>query len=416
MPTSAPPTHELPAPPPTGTLPSPPSLNRNLSTTSSLARSRVHQDPKHIVNKGSHRSLKKASSQQSLTARSPSQSVSSPSPPSEQPISGERILRKQRSFHHPRIPIPSIPLPLRPAPNVADHAIHAEGSALSDSKRGSTNGQPGRKRLFSGSGGRRPSTSHTEDDTRSLFSLKSDTHLPFNALEPSNSQSSFWEDGSSHPAPASPSVPDYAPQQIMSPAEMLKLEQSLQMESELQPRRRGMSVVSQSTVASSHTFESAVSTRSLTGWTGTGNGQNRIVSPKIHVPSSPGPTAQFSPPIASPSQTSIDTLETGMVGLAPPPRSWSRPSKPSSQQPEPVPDVLPLSPPPRKHVRRPTGERPIEKAMHRRSIMRKPSFLDIGGEGSSDEDNTDLPDVDGNSGSFLDFARESFDSTRTIEE
>jgi len=55
----------------------------------------------------------------------------------------------------------------------------------------------------------------------------------------------------------------------------------------------------------------------------------------------------------------------------------------------------------------------VEKALHRRSIARKPSFLDINDD--TDEDDSDGLQDGSMHGSFLDLARESFDSVRTEE-
>jgi hypothetical protein len=52
----------------------------------------------------------------------------------------------------------------------------------------------------------------------------------------------------------------------------------------------------------------------------------------------------------------------------------------------------------------------VEKSLHRRSILRKPSFLDIG----DDSDQATESEVDELvTGSFLDLARESFDTIRS---
>lgn len=53
----------------------------------------------------------------------------------------------------------------------------------------------------------------------------------------------------------------------------------------------------------------------------------------------------------------------------------------------------------------------MEKIIHRRSIMRKPSFLDIDDE--SEDEVTAIPPGSDIGDSFIDFARESFDTIRS---
>ncbi|TFK56683.1 hypothetical protein OE88DRAFT_1650105 [Heliocybe sulcata] len=196
--------------------------------------------------------------------------------------------KKQRSFHHPRIPLPPLPH-LRPSHSNASGGslmsshYHADSttSTLTDQRKNSTPAMsfpsfpslsisnnsseknlsrpdnsiarphtPVRKRLFSGSSLRRtPSAqahSPSEDDTRSVFSLTMENEsrpsgLYASPMSPNESVASFWDDGDAIASRSGALSPrpqaDYVPQQIMSPADMLKLEAMVQQEQEERVRR-----------------------------------------------------------------------------------------------------------------------------------------------------------------------------------
>lgn len=192
--------------------------------------------------------------------------------------------KKQRSFHHPRIPLPPLPH-LRqshhsagsPPVSQSSH-YHADSttSTITDNRRGSTptmtfpsfsslsistnpseksldksSSSPGRphtpvrKRLFSGSSLRRTPSSqaHTpsEEDTRSVLSLTLEDGRPggmyAHQLSPNDSVASFWEDGEGNTIAVLPKPQtEYVPQQIMSPADMLALEAIVQQEQDERAR------------------------------------------------------------------------------------------------------------------------------------------------------------------------------------
>ncbi|KAJ7596626.1 hypothetical protein C8J56DRAFT_816458 [Mycena floridula] len=395
-PVSAPPVQELPSPPnQAGPGPSM-LLNREvaMANQSYVPRPKVTD----VDDKGSSKSLRKQLSQHSLVKNTRPPSV--PSTPSEPIV--EKTIHKQRSFHHPRIPLPSIPLP---------HRHHSTASASKDdteSRRGSTSGST-RKRLFSTSSAR-PSTSNgasMEDDARSILSLATaDNHgslsktlsLSTASVSANNFQSSFWDETPSSPGP---SVSEWTPQRIMSPAEMAKVEARVN-ETEKMYRKRGLSVVSSPTSITSdedsfslYSPQHALPSRS-----------NSVLSksPSFFQRTS---HSSSTPPLSSSTHSSLPIDSPRLISLAPPPRSWTRPSSSSNSE---AAGFLPLTPPPRKPRRKPSAE--TVSRDKRRSIMRKPSFLDIGDDKDTDEEN--IAPVVG--GSFLDLARESFDTLRSTDD
>ncbi|ESK98141.1 hypothetical protein Moror_387 [Moniliophthora roreri MCA 2997] len=407
------------------------------------------------------RTLKRATSQQSLKGSN----GSSFSRTVTEPI--EKAPRKQRSFHHPRIPLPPMPMPLRHTNsfnNSPSQSAEFSTASTGEGKRDSTSGPsstPVRKRLFSASSLRRPSTSHSpasitaEDDVRSIFSLSMDSpernlYMTSSRPTPNPQSASFWEDPDPPSSPQATHV-DYTPQQIMSPADMLKFEASVQ-ESLSSSRARGLSVVSSSTVLSTSESEYAPSVMSLQpppsvmSQNSLGspqelgrshslvgrdfNGGTNMLYSKSRPSTSQGPAYLHSP---------IDSVESfspfspssspppEFVSLPPPPRprrgtalhTHSNTPPPSASASD-VPALKPLAPPPRKQSL-PT---PTHKQMSRRSIMKKPSFLHI------DDDVPDQsrplptpppPPPSRSTGakllkhedSFLDFARESLDTLRS---
>lgn len=280
--------------------------------------------------------------------------------------------RKQRSFH--RLPVPAVPLQL-PATEPS---------------------QPGRKRLFSSSSSRRPSqSSPVADDVRSLYGTEPERI--------SLTSASYWIDTDQPQTPTH----EYTPQQIMSPAEMLQVEASVDA-SYHHPRPRGDSIVSASALSDvEHDF--GFSPPSLHG---ASRRQSDIDHRDPSVRSMPvSPAAAMYYPTLTPEPPSPPIL----MSLPPPPRrTKSRTSSVSSHAQSDA--VSPLSPPPRRVLRPKVS---AEKRMHRQSLLRKPSFLDIDDEGDRDHSPPSVvtrqrpPAMVTRQHSFLDLTRESFDSMRS---
>ncbi|KAI5836527.1 hypothetical protein K523DRAFT_225557 [Schizophyllum commune Tattone D] len=388
------------------------------------------------------RTLKKSISHQALVKKSPAPTV--PTPPPER--DADRQPRKQRSFHHPRTPLSSpqttnASLPGTPDASTADHRRSGPGST--------------RKRLFSGSSMRRPSTSQgpeTDEDVRSVFSLPlAAEHVQRAPLSLSafHQPSSFWDEGPSEPSrPTSPpstqqqqqqQQQEYTPQHIMSPADMLKVEASmaLEEEAERQPyiRQRGNSILSSSTCLSDETGEEEYPP-SVHRLTAVPSRSTSMVSRKStgSVPQVSRPSTATNSSAASFRQRSEEQLFLSPQALPPPPRR----NRPSTRQGPPAPPApgppppeteaeaseavdgfSPLSPPPRKIL---SAKKSMERVTQRRSIMRKPSFLSFDVEDEDDASDGELETDSINhifegagdtQDSFLDLARESFDSTRS---
>lgn len=154
-----------------------------------------------------------------------------------------KILKKQRSQHRLGLPPLSLGLKYTQATNatsvpslpVPSTTLPTEPRGGNTSYHSSTPVVPTRKRVFSGSSLRRPSTSSDvpnsshEDDVRSLFSLRSDHEMFTNASPlkpwPTNVSisASCWDDQ----PPLSPVRSDYTPQKIMSPEDQAKVEAEL---------------------------------------------------------------------------------------------------------------------------------------------------------------------------------------------
>ncbi|KAF8078851.1 hypothetical protein FPV67DRAFT_1775958 [Lyophyllum atratum] len=385
------------------------------------------------------RTLKKALSHQSLGRRAHSSSGHAPITPPEPPMP-LKAPRKQRSFHQPKVPMPAVPSSLQCTNSTRSQAsaTPTESRPIVEQRRGSAGGItiPGRKRLFSGSSNRRPSTSQCifpDDDSRSVFSVRSDPDKSAGTsffksmgqpLSPTAS-TSFWDEPSHEPPTSLQSMGhEYTPQQILSPAEMAKLEASVE-ESSIHGRARGLSILSTSTMVTldgddeyiSGGGPSPVSTDSIRetahGLMARSNSlmhRGLAVPPRLSLRPSTSQASMTVPLIPDPRAPRSTPTTASVTSLPPPPRR-SRP-RPAFIPDEP-PTITPLPPPPgRKYIRPKIS---VEKALHRRSIMRKPSFLDI-------DDDTDDKDTDVDSsetppsGSFLDLARESFDTVRSISE
>ncbi|KAH8835483.1 hypothetical protein DL96DRAFT_1574432 [Flagelloscypha sp. PMI_526] len=406
------------------------------------------------------RTLKKALSHQSLR-KPPAPLTPNPSSASSTPPltpSSEKSIKKQRSFHHPKIPLPPLPSALRTQSSSAGHAFAQSPdlqSDLKDSKRSSALSSSSRKRLFSGSGLRRPSTASsvlahsTEDDARSILSMQSDVDHHRTAAP--SIKSVLRDDVGSPDRPATSSgissAADYTPQRILSPADMYIIEASMSSESSptqspteqrLGPRPRGLSSSSSRTTLTeggniSYSTSLAPSNASVRS--------HRSAGAVGRVPSnaSLNPTRH----VSRPSQSLEDLVDRHdripspppqLISLPPPPRprrsttssfsstrstsGMSTVSTASSGQTT-VDRYMPLSPPPPSARTNRGPPSSMEKALHRRSIMRKPSFLEID-DTDVDDDESDAEVLTSKmksavqpiSSSFLDLARESFDTVR----
>ncbi|KAJ6504414.1 hypothetical protein DFH09DRAFT_1102001 [Mycena vulgaris] len=318
------------------------------------------------------RTLKKSVSHQSLTKRGQSSSASSSAAPLPEPAS-IKAPRKQRSFHQQRLPVPAMPLQLPLSEQ------RATDPALST-----------RKRLFSVSSSRRPSQSTIPiaDDARSLSAASEPDRGP---------PSSCWIDIDQPPRSPSSAVHEYTPQQIMSPAEMLKVEASVNAAYQ---RPRGESIISSSTSMSMSDFENDFG---LSPTSSFGGGRSR--SKSDHPSMRSGSTSEQ----ANSQEMFYNTMAPQppsppiLMSLPPPPRrAKPRTASLSRSQSE----VAQLSPPPRKNVRPKIS---VEERLHRQSIMRKPSFLDI------DDEMDREPPALMRQASFLDLTRGSFDSIRSVD-
>lgn len=394
----------------------------------------------------SPRTLKKSTSIHSLSASS---YHASPPPTSPPDLPNNKPSRKHKNFY-PRLPIPPLPSAIRPTTSPThfpEFGSNDHDHAIAEQRRGSTASSV-RKRLFSSASRDRdrPSTnqpmSPKEDDTFSLFSLRSDNeshlspHKPWlgnGVTKQSNSTASYWDEGVNESTPVSP-LRTHVPQSIMSKAELAKLEETMvssNNHSNNPPMRsRGLSVLSASTMASEldvhipiglsppprptskpgpiRLSSTSLKAKSLPPPIMTGKNQspsrpllfrNDDDNDSLIIPLSTTvaefPVRSHSPPLA-------------MQGLPPPPRPRrarlvSEPEPPKAKAKATPPPPLSV---PKKKFSSIRSKVSMESVMHRQSLLRKPSFLDI-------EDDSD-PEAD-NQGpsSFLDLARESFDTVQT---
>jgi hypothetical protein len=387
------------------------------------------------------RTLKKALSHQSLVKHIPSSQSPLSTPLTERVV--EKIPRKQRSFHQPKVPIPPVPPPMHHANSFGSQPLIPSSSTSTpviEQRRGSAGGisTSGRKRLFSGSSSlRRPSTSQcimSEDDSLSVFSVRSDQDSRpgvsfFNPLSPTPT-SSFWDENGHETAPTSPNpaAHEYTPKQIMSPAEMAEVEASVE-ESSTHIRKRGLSILSASTIMTTDGDEETASTnlapQPLVWDTGKPDSllarstslldKGLTVPPRLGLrPSTSQANMTTSASVATPKSPSptLRPPSHAMTSLPPPPRPRQRPMVVPQSTSEDRVVVTSLPPPPARRYLRPKVS--VEKALHHRSIMRKPSFLEI--DDDTDKESDDESTREPMNSSFLDLARESFDTVRTISE
>ncbi|KAI0669747.1 hypothetical protein C8Q78DRAFT_976217 [Trametes maxima] len=509
--------------------------------------------------------LKKMSSQSNLSQRHSATSIASSASHDDAaahsittPQPHGKAARKQRSFQATRVPLPPLPGFRHSGtssahPSASAETLPAPSSPVVEPRRSSVTSP--RKRLFSGSSARRSTSSHgpaspsTEDDSRSVFSIDTDSrpgtgsaaldHITLSfgaagaplALMTRNaciSPSSMWEGagggGGSGDASKRTSQSEYVPQYIMSPAEQLKLAEKLEHEKaarrgmagpeseerkpklDLQPGDFGVTFRggksqdrTDDAAQRSRSRSNSVMSHASTGTLAFGNsgGESSRVSRGASIMSSKSASSGWQRPATTPRKMSlVDSVRsparsTSMltrVATKPPPSS-ARPSTaqgsldqpispasaygnpshspelPSTSLPPPprrrpskhdlqeelaskrvsVVPMNPLSPPPMRPrprrqqssdtassdaTSRPPSAFDRQKALQRRSLMKKPSFLDIDDELDASAEN----DSGGSSGggspgdaappssptsplmesSFLDMDRkDSFDTVRS---
>ncbi|KAH8099268.1 hypothetical protein BXZ70DRAFT_1009086 [Cristinia sonorae] len=534
---------------------SPPSTLRGLNSRNNGSSSSMSKTFGPSVPATPTKTLKKAMSQSSLlgkrySANSVASSILSNEDPSPIPLKGPK---KQRSFHHTRIPLPPLPS-LRYASSqtnttssIPNDSPTSSSFSPTDSKRPPTSPPHTRKRLFSGSSMRRNSQSQQnspisptqDDDLRSLASIDSSNDRRAKSAKPimmsfatfGNHVSLVTENACISPSWDDPPPPppkrresqqsEYVPQYIMSPEALLKLEEELAAEAERKNKQNALNAPSSSgtkfqlepedfglqssirrpssTRSRTHSGASAASTSlahfSREDSSSSGDGAIGGLSPRSRVASTKSgkkglselepsrigsrsnsvmahtvtrpplgqrrpSTAQprLSPP-SSPSTIRHSSPERPSTALSPPPRarqpsrdqflpgSSSNTTSPFNKRASIMP-INPLSPPPRRknsqastmvfsEAREPPREPPRlgptrppssfdpQRILARRSIMKKPSFLEIDDDAEHDTDGTEklvsasskpLADSAIMESSFLDLERGSFDSFRSEDD
>ncbi|KAG2156663.1 uncharacterized protein EDB93DRAFT_1127808 [Suillus bovinus] len=344
--------------------------------------------------------LKKSMSHSTL------QKAKSGSGGTQESFKGDKGLKKQHSFHRSRAHTPPTSTPASPStpsdhdPSSAENRIpplpHPHAVV--------------RKRMFSGS--RKSSTAMTDEDLRSVFSLPTEagrSHL----ASPRTVVSLLDEPSDPLASDIIYPTADFTPQYIMSPAEMLKMEAIVQGEFDAKygealrnPQRATFaSTPMYGTMYRKEGLKTTLSSFPHLAPTRSASNVSKGLNPRSFTRPSTAHT------------TSSSTLQSSSTkaSLSPPQRPRARPhtaetmyhedlfSRRSSNVP-----FIPLSPPPRRpkcaiaiHTPSLVGN----TAVPQRSVIRKPSFLEIA-------DDTDCCE-----GSFLDFdsGKESFDFSRDFD-
>ena len=371
----------------------------------------------------SPRKLKKAISHQSLSGKSNTQPPTLP------------MLPPEKRIDHP---VPNPVGPFSSANSTTFPSLLALDPKVAPERSASGNCSLGRKKIFSHSCTTiRPSTSHCTptatmmgDDSISVFSTRSDRssrRVPLKSLASlkATPQLSFWDDAGS-PESSSParSTSEYTPQPILSAAEVAKLEASVTNSPDQSTRSRTLSLLSASTTASD---------RENLDFTSVGLSPPPITKPRgkpgsIKSVSSktPGFYSQSSSRARSPTRSPPPSINGN-------PENDSRSTitfQPFSSQP-PAESMTSLPPPPRPRQRSQLvypsersnpapsfssfvaipsrSKSTIEKNIHRRSIMKKPSFLEF--DDDDMDSDCDLFSGEAATESFLDLARESFETS-----
>jgi len=413
---------------------------------------------------GPTRSLKKAISVQNM----PKRAMGNSTPPSLPLAEDTKAVKKQRSFHHTRIPMPPLPASLkqasssnsisgrdalsvpeeyRPSPQVS------QKSPLSSPVLSPTSV---RKRLFSGTSLRRSTSSQTpepDDDTPSLFSQPSTTstltrpHTAIPIRQPSVSNkpelSSFWDDEIPNNPGAGGEPRDLGPQHILSAADILKFENMIRdgenlngfvrehdnlvtspatSRYALRPAHEQIpSVRSSSPPSANRQFDSIGTASGRFLAQGRQRTRGNSLQGKVSNVTNGRPQTGVTSLGQTVRSTSIQSLNTPH-GLPPPPRQRSRPSTSSGVSPQDIPSLTsgdrssvvalaPLSPPPvprpsaaSRHALDPPSAGPSLRPM----ISRTPSFLDM-----RDDMDRELPPPED---SFLDMSKVSLDTVRSSME
>jgi hypothetical protein len=380
--------------------------------------------------------LKKAASHQSFSSKP--ESIRSGYGPED---TSDKRPRKQRSYHRAR---QSRPAPHSASPNFASLASPGDGSEIPPTNKATPGGPMASRKRFFSSTGMRPPTSQTEQrdpDVRSVKSLSLENDRAqgvfFPASKPKSITTSSLHESIRDEPPLPPASPEYVPQQILSPAELLQVEASIEAGTDQYPRgRRSRVPSSHSTNYSSDMFNDfsfpgslsppASLRTSLEKLLSSPDGGTNSQTPRrssstrskeqsslrlrTRPPASQAhPTAPSSPVTSSLYSPSVFS-ESVHVSLPPPPRPRGQRALTVTYETSPRLSVSPyvsLSPPPvRKNTTRSNPS--LESAILRRSIMRKPSFLEIDDDVEKDCERQ-LGD------SFLDLHRESFDTVRSLE-
>jgi hypothetical protein len=408
------------------------------------------------------RTLKKAISIQNLPKRSPGNGK----PPSQPAVEDTKSMKKQRSFHHTRIPMPPFPASLkqtgfsnasgRDAVSVPEEPKVSvqlpQKSPLSSPVLSPINV---RKRLFSGPSLRCSMSSQTpepDDDTPSIFSLPSVASIlppPHNTVPISGSSnsnmrqlSSFWDDEIPINPDAGNESRDIGPRHILSAADILKFE-NMVLDSENRNgvvRSRENSIASPATpnhpVRTAHDLAAPVKSVSPPSagrqFYSHGSGSSRSLASsrqRTRGSSLQGKNVTNSRPqigvtslgqaVRSLSSQSLSALH----GLPQPPRLRTRPSTSSGASSLTTDDaplftpgdrtsiiaLIPLSPPPaRRSITRRALDPPSAAPTLRPLVSRRPSFLDM-----RDDLDRELPPPDD---SFLDMGKASLDTVRSSME
>lgn len=378
---------------------------------------------------GSPRKLKKAISHHSFSGKINVQSSTLP-----------KLSPEKRIDHL----VPNPVSPPSPVHSTKFPSLLALDTKVASERSASGSYSLGRKKIFSHSNTTtRPSTSHNtpttsmmEDDSLSVLSIRSDHSSRLVPLKPwatlkANPQSSFWDEaGSPVSSSSARSTSEYIPQPILSAAEVAKLEASVTNSPDRSNRSRTFSHLSASTTASD---------RENSDFTSVGLSPPPITKSRGKpgsMKSVTSKTSGFFSPSSSRARSPTRSPPPSINGNGNPGNDSSRSTimfQPFSSPQSPAESMTSLPPPPRPRQRshltcplehsnsapsfsssvaKPSRSKSTtEKGIHRRSIMKKPSFLEI------DDDDTD-PDSDFFSAeaateSFLDLARESFASSHS---
>ncbi|KAH7909786.1 hypothetical protein BJ138DRAFT_1154402 [Hygrophoropsis aurantiaca] len=334
----------------------------------------------------------------------------------------DKAIRKQRSFHQSRLNAPPLPAPhhAKSANSIVPFSA-TDIPSPTESRQGNSS-QLVRKRLFSGSKSRQIMPTGPEDDLRSIFSLPSEVERTRAAVTRTTA-SLLDEPMSDNMSTSTHSATDYLPQRIMSPAEMLKVEACVQSEFDakyrdaLQNRQRGISFTSASTpllttCPQQNISNAPISFTRVAPMRSASTIAKAPVLPRLATRPSTAQGDSISGALCSPSTTSPSSA-CPIIGLSPPPRPRGRPSTAEtnfnegmgSRRSSNVPFIPLTPPPPRKRTIRTSPS--SEKTAPQKSMIRKPSFLDITDDGPSYENS-----------SFLDFdsGKESLDISRDTDD